>query len=262
MNPERSLQTSTDLPKTDGNLALQPVPVRHSATLLQFPVAPRQSALPKLRRLGMALEFSLLFIALPLLVFFHWIWRLEPLHLLWIASGICLFLLLRDPSFDGRQLWNVRPLRSQLPSILGLFTVGVVAISALVCVYAPGDLFHLVRNRPGLWALVMLSYPPLSVLSQAIVYRAFILHRYRKLAPRGSRAHSVFLILLSAGAFSFSHIVFHNWIAVALTFPGGILFALRYLNTRSQLTASLEHTLYGWFLFTIGLSQYFGVHVH
>jgi uncharacterized protein len=55
------------------------------------------------------------------------------------------------------------------------------------------------------------------------------------------------------------HILFHNWIALALTFPGGILFALRYCNTRSLAVSSLEHALYGCFLFTIGLGQFFYV---
>jgi membrane protease YdiL (CAAX protease family) len=65
------------------------------------------------------------------------------------------------------------------------------------------------------------------------------------------------MIAASAAAFAFLHIIFRNWIAVALTFAGGLLFAARYAETDSLFTSSFEHTLYGCWLFTIGLGQYF-----
>ena len=87
-------------------------------------------------------------------------------------------------------------------------------------------------------------------------------------APRGSRRQvskaplrqeKWALILLSALAFSLMHIVFRNWIAVVLTFFGGLLFARRHLETRSLFVSSFEHALYGCFVFTIGLGQFFFV---
>jgi uncharacterized protein len=42
-----------------------------------------------------------------------------------------------------------------------------------------------------------------------------------------------------------------------LTFFGGILFAWRYVETGSLLTSSVEHALYGCWLFTVGLGVYF-----
>jgi uncharacterized protein len=64
-------------------------------------------------------------------------------------------------------------------------------------------------------------------------------------------------IVASAAVFSFLHIVFRNPLAVALTFPAGLLFAYRYSQTGSLATSSFEHALYGCWLFTIGLGQYF-----
>jgi membrane protease YdiL (CAAX protease family) len=58
-------------------------------------------------------------------------------------------------------------------------------------------------------------------------------------------------------AFAFLHIIFRNTLAVSLTFLGGLLFAARYAQTGSLATSSFEHALYGCWLFTVGLGQYF-----
>ncbi|MGP8174446.1 MAG: hypothetical protein ACLP7O_07850 [Terracidiphilus sp.] len=55
----------------------------------------------------------------------------------------------------------------------------------------------------------------------------------------------------------FLHIVFRNRLAVALTFGGGMLFAARYAQTGSLATSCFEDSLYGCWLFTVGLGQYF-----
>ncbi len=51
--------------------------------------------------------------------------------------------------------------------------------------------------------------------------------------------------------------LFRKPLAVTLCFFGGILFAWRYQQSGSLLTSCLEHSLYGCFLFTVGLGQYF-----
>ncbi len=64
-------------------------------------------------------------------------------------------------------------------------------------------------------------------------------------------------MLTNAFLFSFSHIIFRNWLALALTFVGGFLFALTYKRSQSLLTVFIEHTLYGDFIFTVGIGQFF-----
>jgi hypothetical protein len=51
--------------------------------------------------------------------------------------------------------------------------------------------------------------------------------------------------------------IFRNPLAVGLTMLGGILFAWCYWETGSLFTAGFEHALYGCWLFTVGLGQYF-----
>ena len=98
----------------------------------------------------------------------------------------------------------------------------------------------------------MLLYPILSVYPQGIVYRAFIFERYRPLF-----SNPILMIAVSAAAFSFVHIIFRNPIAVGLTLLGGIIFAFRYQESGSLFTSSFEHALYGCFMFTIGLGEFF-----
>jgi membrane protease YdiL (CAAX protease family) len=220
------------------------------------------------RRLLLAGEFLFLFIGIPLALFFGHANRLPPMPILWTVALYCLIVLLRDPAFDRRQLWNAAPLRSQFPQIVALFAAGVLIVTLLIRLYAPPLFLALPRTQPRLWALIMVGYPVLSVYPQGLIYRAFFFHRYRPLLetgfsgiPLGPHTRSAILILASGVTFALMHIVFHSWIALALTFPGGILFALRYCNTRSMAVSSLEHALYGCFLFTIGLGQFFYVRV-
>ena len=46
-------------------------------------------------------------------------------------------------------------------------------------------------------------------------------------------------------------------ISLVLSTVGGLLFGATYLRTRSVLLASVEHTLYGCAIFTVGLHEYF-----
>lgn len=209
----------------------------------------------------LALEFAALFLAIPLALFFHLVSHIPPLPILWTCALYGLIVLLRDPTFDRRQLWNPAPLRQQLPQILALFAAGIIVVAVLVHQYAPRLFLALPRTHPGIWALVMVLYPILSVIPQGLIYRAFLFHRYRPLLPTAPQVRSWILIFASALTFALMHIVFRNWIAIALTFPGGILFAARYANTRSLCVSCIEHALYGCFLFTIGLGPFFYVRV-
>ena len=57
--------------------------------------------------------------------------------------------------------------------------------------------------------------------------------------------------------FGFVHIIFRNNLAVILCILGGFLFSLTYHQSGSLLLTCLDHTLFGNFLFTIGLGQFF-----
>jgi len=196
-------------------------------------------------------EFLLIFVALPLAYRLS-PWPIPALPVLWTVTLYCFWQLRRDRAFPASHLWNPQPLASQLASILVLFLIGASLLYAGVRLFAPELLFSFVRARPGLWAAVMVLYPVLSVYPQGIIYRSFLMQRYAALFPSQWT-----MVLVSALAFAWLHIIFRNPLAVALTFAGGLLFAWRYQQTQSLLTSSVEHALYGCWLFTIGLGQYF-----
>jgi membrane protease YdiL (CAAX protease family) len=178
--------------------------------------------------------------------------RIPALPLLWVVAGYAVWQLLRDPRFDRAQLWNVGQLHGRLGAILAIFAVVALGLWLGVRRFAPELEWSFVRQHPAFWALVMAAYPVLSVYPQGLLYRAFFFERYATLFS-GKWA----MIVASAAAFAFLHIVFRNSLAVALTFCGGLLFAARYAQTGSLATSSFEHALYGWWLFTVGLGQYF-----
>lgn len=174
------------------------------------------------------------------------------LLLLLVASAACLVSLLRSPDFDRRRLWNAAPVAEELRRSGPRFLIVAAVMTAAVALLDPGSLGAFPRRAPVLWLAVMLLYPLLSVYPQELVFRAFVFHRYRDLF-RDSSA----LVWASAAAFAWVHILFGNWIAVLLTLPGGWLFADTYRRSRSLLAASIEHALYGCFIFTVGLGRYF-----
>jgi hypothetical protein len=199
----------------------------------------------------LAVEFPLLFLAGPTL-FAYTRHRIPPIPALWAVMGYCLLVMLRDPRFDRRRLWDPGGLRQYAPAILGLFAAAVAIGIALVWRCAPRTLLDFPKLNPLLWGMAMLLYPLLSVYPQGIVYRVFVFSRYRDLFGSGWG-----MVLASAIAFAYVHIVFRNAPALGLTLVAGLLFAMRYPQTGSLVISSCEHALYGRAIFTIGQERWF-----
>ncbi len=198
-------------------------------------------------------EFGLIYFGLPLLmrvaVFDYRVplfYALPP-----VLIGFTAFLLF-DRSYSLKKELDRRPNRATLAAILLTFLSGSLVVAALVAAIMPERLFSLAAERPGFWLKIMVLYPFTSVLPQEFAYRIFFFHRYGVLfSSRRS------LILSNALAFGFGHILFRNWIAVGGTFVVGLLLAWRYERTRSFWAVYIEHVLWGWLVFTIGLGVYF-----
>jgi membrane protease YdiL (CAAX protease family) len=202
-------------------------------------------------RAALVTEFVLLFAGLPLAYRFSPL-RIPVLPLLWAVTLYALTIVLRDPQFERARLWNASAIPAQLGSMLAISAIAAALIWFGVHRFAPQLEWSFVRRQPVFWAIVMVAYPVLSVYPQGLVYRAFFFQRYASLFPGRWT-----MIVASAAAFALMHIIFRNWIAVGLTFAGGLLFAWRYEVTGSLAASSFEHALYGCWLFTVGLGQYF-----
>ena len=170
-----------------------------------------------------------------------------------IGSGIfSLIALLLDPTFPRRRLWDA-PLARQGLRALPIRTIFVWAgLLAVTVLFYPEHLFEMPRTRPLAWLLVMILYPPISAYSQEIMFRTLFFHRY-SMVLRTPAAR----VLASGLLFGWAHIVVHNRAAIVLATVGGLMFAATYERRRSTLLVSIEHGLYGDFIFTVGLGGLF-----
>jgi membrane protease YdiL (CAAX protease family) len=202
-------------------------------------------------RAALVLEFLLLFWVAPAVLAMRpdpW----QPLIVLWAVTLYCRLFLRRQPEFTGGDWWRAAAIQAQKRSIFGLF-VPVACILALgVRTWTPGAFLKLPRTHPVVWCLMLALYPTLSVIPQTLIYRAFLFTRYRPIF-RGEWH----LIAASAASFSWMHVVMRNPVAPLLTLPAGALFAWRYARSGSVAASALEHTLYGYAVFTLGLGAYF-----
>ncbi len=195
------------------------------------------------------IELLAVFGALPLALMLSF--EQVPIILpLLVAAAACLVVLIRDRDFNRQRLWRFSALREALPGILLRWTIGAALLSLLIGVLAPESLFNFPRRDPRTWLLVMLLYPLLSAWPQEVIFRAFFLHRYRHLLGAA-------VLVASALAFAWAHVLFRNWLAVVLTLPAGLLFASTYRRHRSLACSTLEHALWGDLVFTVGLGRYF-----
>jgi len=172
--------------------------------------------------------------------------------LLFFFVILCLVVLLLDKSFDKRRLWRPGAIPSTLKRAIPIWLAGATALTAVTYAVRPDQLFGFPRNAPGVWLLIMLLYPILSVYPQGIPFRVFLFHRYRSILTT-----PLARIIVGALAFGWMHIVFLNPFAPALTLLGGLLFCYTYEKTRSALAASVDHALYGCWVFTVGLGWFF-----
>ena len=114
-------------------------------------------------------------------------------------------------------------------------------------------LFEVLLNKPLLWLTILFVYSVFSVYPQELIYRTLFFERYAVLFQSNS-----FAIVLNAVVFSLAHIMFKSTLVLVLTFLGGLLFALTYTKTKSTLLVSIEHAIYGSWLFTVGMGTMLG----
>jgi len=197
-------------------------------------------------------EMVTLTVILPLAIFYlHALYFRLPC--IWAAMLYCLAVGRATGIAPLRECWRGRAVRwpALRPVLLRFFVLSAV-IMAGTALWQPERLFSFVRAMPWFWALVMLLYPLLSVVAQEVIYRWFFMARYAALFPSAR-----IMILASAVAFAFGHVIFNNWVAPMLCLFGGAIFAATYARHRSLALVSLEHALYGDAVYTIGLGMYF-----
>ncbi|AXT19816.1 CPBP family intramembrane metalloprotease [Flavobacteriaceae bacterium AU392] len=131
----------------------------------------------------------------------------------------------------------------------------IIAIVTTVFVFftSRANLFIVPLTKPKLWIIILFVYSFLSVYPQELIYRTFYFKRYESLFKNEN-----LFIFVNAIVFSLAHIFFKNTLVIILTFIGGILFAITFKQTKSTLLVSIEHALFGCWLFTVGMGNMLG----
>lgn len=191
-----------------------------------------------------------IFFGLPTAYALGWI-PVEKIPFLLVVFAAVTLALARDAGFDRSVLRDVAALRNEGPRIFKTFAAGALGITLFTAVALPDFLFDMPREEPIAWLVLLIAYPLVSVFPQEILFRTFFYHRYASLFPGvGLR------IAVNAAAFGYMHVAYGNWIAVLATAIGGLLFAYTYERTRSTPAVSVEHALYGCWMFTVGLGSF------
>ncbi|WP_456437932.1 CPBP family intramembrane glutamic endopeptidase [Psychroserpens sp.] len=135
--------------------------------------------------------------------------------------------------------------------------VQLIGIAILTIVYMwfvdKSNLFVVILNKPLLWMAILFIYSFFSVYPQELIFRTFFFQRYKSMFK-----NEALFIIVNAALFSLAHIFFRNGLVMILTFVGGILFALTFKKTKSTLLVSIEHAIYGCWLFTVGMGEMLG----
>ncbi|MEP2935238.1 MAG: CPBP family intramembrane glutamic endopeptidase [Gilvibacter sp.] len=193
-------------------------------------------------------ELFVLFVLMPVSFCFD--------YSIFIKAGLVLaglayiiVLMLRDPNRPFK-INPSRPWNKFLKRMFLQFIIIALVTTGYVYWMSPSSLFCVPLNKPLLWGAILGIYTFLSVWPQEIIYRTFFFTRYASLFKSKS-----LLIFVNAILFSLAHIFFRNTLVMVLTFIGGVLFAITYIKTKSTLMVSIEHALYGNWLFTVGMGE-------
>ena len=129
----------------------------------------------------------------------------------------------------------------------------IVITTTYVYITDKSQLFNVMLSNSKLWVFILFFYSLFSVYPQELIYRTFFFQRYQALFK-----NEWLFILVNAALFSLAHIFFKNTLVMFLTFLGGILFAITFRKTNSTLLVSIEHAIYGCWLFTVGMGNMLG----
>jgi membrane protease YdiL (CAAX protease family) len=193
-------------------------------------------------------ELTLLFILIPSVLYFDIPGFIKAGFVL-IGIAYVTRTVIKNQLFTRRSYYTL-PLRSNWKAIVLRFMLLIIFSTILMYFSNNGKLFIVVKTNPILWLMVSIIYSTVSVYPQEFLYRSFFFSRYGPLIR-----NPYLLIAINALVFSFAHIMFKNFFVLIITLIGGVIFAITFFRTRSLLLTSVEHALYGSWLFTVGMGE-------
>lgn len=199
-----------------------------------------------------AVEFFILCIALPGYIIYT---KSAPFMFtfLW-GAALYGFLILRYVYRDHlRDIWKWQAVTwANMKPILIRWVIACIGMTIFIWFYDPDRMFRLALERPLFIPALMVMYPILSALPQEFIFCSFFFERYKPFFGA-----ALPMVAASTIIFAYAHILYINPVAPTLSLVGGLIFALTYLKTKSLALVTIEHGLYGNYLFLVGLGWYF-----
>ena len=193
-------------------------------------------------------ELVLLFILLPLSFLLDYDFKVKAgLVILGFIYILTILFKFTDASFKIKSSLNW----SKFFKVTAIKFIVITLITTCYVLYIDSSLlFYVPLNNPKLFVVILGVYTFLSVWPQEIIYRSFFYKRYQDLC-----SSKIVFMVLNAVIFSLAHVFLKNILVLILTFIGGLLFIYTYTKTKSTTLVSIEHALYGNWLFTVGMEQ-------
>lgn len=174
-----------------------------------------------------------------------------------ISSGLIgfiyvIYILLRIERNTFKIATHLNWRKFFIETVIKLILIAIITI-VFVWFTDADRLFEVLVNKPKLWIIILFVYSLFSVYPQELIYRTFFFQRYESLIK-----NKFLFLFINAILFSLAHLFFKNTLVIILTFFGGILFAFTFSKTKSTVLVSIEHAIYGCWLFTVGMGSMLG----
>ncbi|PWK19692.1 CPBP family intramembrane glutamic endopeptidase [Xanthomarina spongicola] len=197
------------------------------------------------------IEFFIVFILIPISFTLDYsIWLKLAICVLGFIYVVFVLLKVENNKFKIATYLNWKLFWKQT-----IVKLTVIAILTTLFVYFTDkeSLFQVVQNKPLKWLIILFVYSVFSVYPQELIFRTFYFQRFQTFFKNKN-----LFIFINAIVFSLAHLFFRNTLVLIMTFLGGILFALTYSKLKSTLLVSIEHAIYGCWLFTVGMGEMLG----
>jgi len=204
-------------------------------------------------KLKLHLEHLLLFVIFPISLAFSYPIFIK-LALGFIALPYVIWVSERKRYFKSNTK-QIKPSAKEvfLKQLAIKFIAIVILTSVITWIYYNESIFNAIKNNPTQYFIMLGVYISFSVIPQEFVYRKFYFLRYNLIFQNKWQ-----LILVNTLVFSLGHLFFNNFLVVIITLIGGFIFSLSYYKFRSFKFICIEHSLYGLWLYTIGLGGLLG----
>ncbi|MFT5750751.1 MAG: membrane protease YdiL (CAAX protease family) [Dokdonia sp.] len=196
----------------------------------------------------LSIELFLLFVAIPVSLLLPYSFKIKGATIM-VAFIYLLYILFTKTGIKFNIKRDIDWKRFLKTTVIKFVVVALVT-TAYVYIVDPTKLFCVPSTDMKLFIIILCVYTFLSVWPQELIYRTFFFARYGQFFENKN-----LLIFVNAVIFCLAHLFLQNTLVTVLTFVGGLLFAYTFSKTKSTTLVSVEHALYGNWLFTVGLGE-------